>query len=104
MISVVINGMSVPLEKASEGWVNQMIADARKRGVAVCVQVSISEPSAQVLLAAPPGCGGSGGGGRRQPNDIERRIIDQWNRRGLNDGQFSPGQLRAFLNDVSRLT
>jgi hypothetical protein len=102
MISVVIGGMSVPQEKASEGWVNQMIADARRRGVTLCVQVSINEPGVQLLLSAPSGCGGGGGAGR-QANDRERRIIDQWHRRGLNDGQFSPGQLRAFLNDITRL-
>lgn len=102
MISVAIGGMSVPLEKTSEGWVNQMVADARRRGVALCVQVSVNEPGAQLTLSTP-GCGGGGGGGR-QLNDLERRIVDAWRRRGLGNGQFSPGEFRAFLNELARLT
>ena len=31
MITVTINGTSVPAERASEGWVNQMIADSHLR-------------------------------------------------------------------------
>lgn len=100
MITVSIGGMRVQVEKASDGWVNQMIADARKRGVALCVQVHVDVPGANVRLTTP-GCSGSGGG--RQPNTTERRIIDAWNHRGLGSGQFTPGDLRAFLNELARL-
>ena len=93
--------MAVAVEKASDGWINQMIADARKRGVSLCVQVSVQAPGANVALATP-GCGGGGGGGR-MPNDVERRILDAWNKRGLGSGELHPGELRAFLNDLSRL-
>lgn len=102
MINVSIGGMSVAIEKASDGWINQMIVDARKRGVSLCVQVSINLPSVQLGLSTPA-CAG-GGGGSRPPNQVERRIIEAWNRRGLGVGEFTPGDLRAFLNELARLT
>jgi hypothetical protein len=101
VITVTIAGMPVEGGKASEGWINQMIAEARKTGLPVCVRVEIKDPSANVNLATQ-GCG-SGGGGGRPPNELERRIIDAWNARGLASGSFSPGQLRAFLNEAARL-
>ena len=101
MITISIGGMSVPLEKASEGWINQMIAEARKRAALVCIQVTIDEPGAQFSLSTP-GCGRGGGSGW-QPNALERRIIDAWNRRGLSQTGIHPGDLRAFLNELTRL-
>lgn len=91
MITVIIGGMSVPADRANEGWVNQMIAEARRKGEMPCAQVSVNARDAQVALATP-GCRGGGGGGR-PPNETEKRIIDAWNRRGLGAGQFSPGEL-----------
>ena len=101
MVTVTINGMSVPAERVSEGWVNQMIAESHRRHTALCLQVSIDDPSAQILFSTP-GCGGAGRGTNTW-NDKERRIIEGWNRRGLGGAVISPGDLRAFLNDVSRL-
>ena len=102
MITVSIAGMSVPVEKAGEGWINQMIAEGRKSGAPMCIRVSVNVPGAQVALSTP-GCG-SGGGGGRTPNDTERRIIEAWNRRGLGQGNIHSGELRAFLNELGRLT
>ena len=100
MITVTIAGMSVSVEQASEKWMAQMFEEGRKRGT-LCVQVTISEPGAQVGLSHPPGCGGGGGGGR-QANPREQTIIDAWNRR-VSTGRFSPAYLRAFLQDVARI-
>lgn len=101
MITVSIGGMAIPIEKVSQGWVNQMIAEAKKRNVPLCVQVNIQTPEAQVSLASggcPPG-----GGGFRSPNRVEARIIEAWRRRRLSDAEINPGELRAFLNDIARL-
>ena len=101
MITVTIGGMSVPANSAGEGWVNQMISEAKKRRESVCVQVSVNEPGVQLMLATPA-CGSSGGGGRLA-NDRERRIIDAWAHRRLNESSFNPGDVRAFINDLARL-
>lgn len=102
MITVSIGGMSVPIERASEGWINQMIVDARKRGALVCIQVGIDVPGAQFSLSTQGCRRGSSGGW--QPNTVETRIIAAWNRRGLNEVDIHPGNLRAFLSDLGRLT
>jgi hypothetical protein len=101
MVTVTIGGMSVPATNAGEGWVNQMISETRKRHESVCVQVSVNEPGVQLMLATPA-CGSSGGG-VRLPNERERRIIDAWARRRLNEASFSPGDVGAFINDLARL-
>jgi hypothetical protein len=93
--------MAVDGRQASEGWLNQMIAEARRQGTSLCVRVEIQQPPVHIVLATA-GCGGSGGGGR-PPNDAERRLFEAWRKRGLSTGEFSPGQLRAFLNDIERI-
>ena len=102
MVTVSINGMSVPADNASQGWINQMLVEANKRGAPPCIQVSVHVEGAQLNLATP-GCGSSGGGGR-PPNERERRIIDAWRKRGFGEGRINPGDLRAFLQDLARLT
>lgn len=101
MITVAIGGMSVPVDKASEGWINQMVEEARKRNLALCIRVSVQTPEANVSLATP-GCG-QGGGGGRAPNRKEQQIFEAWRRRGLEQGTVHPGDLRAFLADVGRI-
>ena len=101
MITVSIGGAPCPLAQVSEDWVNQMIAEARRLNQRLCVNVEVREPGARVMLSTP-GCGG-GGGGRRPPNELERRILKDWSDRGLQSGDFSPGQLQAFLHELRRL-
>jgi hypothetical protein len=102
VITVSIGGASFPLERVSEGWINQMIAEARRLNQSLCIRVEVQEPSAHLILSTP-GCSGGAGGGR-QPNPTERRILDEWNRRNLNSNEFGPGQLQAFLKELARLT
>ena len=101
MINVTIAGATYPLEQVSEGWVSQMVVEARKSGRPICVHVQVREPGAQVDLITA-GCGGGGGGGR-PPNDLERRIFAEWEKRKLQSGEFPPGQLQAFLKELARL-
>ena len=101
MIMVRIAGMAVDGRQASEGWINQMIVESRRQGSALCVQVEIQQPPVVQMVLTTPGYGGGGGGGRL-PNELERKLFDAWNRRGLGTGEFSAGQLRAFLNEAER--
>ena len=102
MINISIGGATFPIERVSEGWVNQMVAEARRLHQPLCVRVDVQEPDVHVILTTP-GCSGGGGGGRA-PNKKERRILDEWVRRGMQSGEFSPGQLQAFLRELARLT
>lgn len=101
MVTVTINGTSVPLDHASEGWMNRLIADARSNHAPLCIQVLVNDPAASIQFSTPECPQGAGGG--KIWNERERRMIDAWNRRGLGGGPISPGDLRAFLNDISRL-
>lgn len=101
MIKVTIAGATYPLEQVSEGWVSQMVVESRKSGRPICVHIQVREPGAQVDLITA-GCGGGGGGGR-PPNDLERRIFAEWEKRKLQSGEFPPGQLQAFLQELARL-
>jgi hypothetical protein len=87
-------------DDAEEGWITQQIGGRRAAGERVCVTVGIHTSYVNVGLSTP-GCA-SGGGGRR-PNDDEARIIDLWERRGLNDPNFAPGNIVAFLGQLARL-
>jgi hypothetical protein len=102
MISIAIGPMSVPLEKASDMWISQMVAESQKHGGDLCIRISVSLPSVNLSLATP-GCGGQGGGGTRRPNAAEQQIFDAWRRRGLDQGRVTSGELRAFLNELARL-
>lgn len=101
MISVTIGGMTLPLEKVSEKWIAQMLADGRKHGSSPCVQVSVQSPSATVVLTTP-GCGG-GSGGLRPPNPLEKRIFDAWQKYRLSSAHFSPNDIRDFLGALKSL-
>jgi hypothetical protein len=101
VITLMIGGVELPVDNASEGRVNQMIAEARRAGGALCIQVRVQIDDVNVSVATP-GCGRAGSGGR-QANAKEQRILDAWARRGLSSGELSPGELRAFLNELRRL-
>lgn len=87
-------------DDAEESWITQQITGQRAAGERVCVTVGIRTSYVHVGLSTP-GCA-FGGGGRR-PKDDEARIIDLWERRGLNDPNFAPGNLIAFLHQLARL-
>jgi hypothetical protein len=87
-------------DDAEEGWITQQIIGRRGAGERVCVTVGIHTSDVNAGLSTP-GC--AFGGGSRQPNDDEARIIDLWDRRGLNDPNFAPGNLIAFLHQLARL-
>jgi hypothetical protein len=100
MIRVAIGGSDVDIAEASPEWINQQINRRRADGVAVCVRVAINQADINVGLTTPT-CGGGGGG--RAPNERERRIMELWNERGLNQNDFSGGNLVAFLRQLQRL-
>src|SRR4051794_24688753 len=82
-------------DDVEESWITQQITRRRAAGEQVCASVGIKLWSVNVGLSTP-GCA-LGGGGRR-PNDDEARIIGLWESRGLNDPNFAPGSLIAFLH------
>ena len=100
MIEVTIAGTTVSVDRASEGWISRMIADARRSGTEPCVLVSVRATGVELGLSTPA-CGGGGGG--RQANAKETEIIEAWRSRGLATGQLSPGELTSFLSQLRRM-
>jgi hypothetical protein len=100
MISVRIGDNERDLAEADEQWVNQQIKRRRADGQTVCVSVTIREKGLNLVLFTPT-CGERGGG--RLPNPQEKEIFDLWESRGLNDENFTGGNLVAFLKQLRHL-
>ncbi len=101
MIRIMIAEEERQLGTVDQQWINQQINRRRANGQTVCVRVIIHEGDLDMVLSTP-NCGTSPGGGR-PPRRQERKVFDLWNQRGLNDADFTGGNLVAFLNQLSRL-
>lgn len=101
MVTIRIGATQSSLEEIDEGWVNQQLSRRHADGLAVCVQVSISKPEANMALSTPQ-CAG-GGGGSRPPNRRERHILELWNKHRLNATDYTGGNLIGFLRELRRV-
>lgn len=100
MITVRIAEEERQLDAADEQWINQQINRRRADGQTVCVRVTVHKDDLDVVLSTP-NCASGGGG--RPPRPREREVLDLWNQRGLNDTNFTGGNLVAFLKQLKRL-
>jgi hypothetical protein len=98
MIRVQIGDEERDLASADEQWINQQINRRRADGETVCVRVTINQGGLNMVLATPT-CGPGSGGGRR-PNHDEQRVFDLWDKRGLAKGEFTGGNVVAFLKQL----
>ncbi len=97
-ITVRIGSAERDLRDADAGWITSQIRQHRAAGEAVCVVLSVTLDRMNLRLATPT-CS-SGGGGGRPPNTREAEIIALWSARGLNQPDFAPGNLVAFLRQL----
>jgi hypothetical protein len=100
MNTISIGNDSRPLEQADPEWITQQINGRRKDGLPVCVRVSIHTAELNLTYSTPT-CASSGGGGR-PPTAREREILDLWGKHGLNELDFAPGNVVAFVRQVLR--
>lgn len=84
-----------------ESWITQQVNRRQADGQAVCVQVSIEQSSVNIRLSTP-GCSKRSGGGR-PPKPQEKAIFDLWDKRGLNQANFSGGNIVAFFKQLRKL-
>jgi hypothetical protein len=101
MVSIRIASDERKLEQADERWITQQIVRRRAAGEVVCASVTIHEARANLIVATPT-CA-TLRGPSRVPNAVESAIFQLWDRLGLNDSDFAPGSLTAFLKQVIRL-
>lgn len=102
MINITIGNETRSYNDADEHWITQQITRRRQDRVPACATVRILQGDLDLNLVTP-GCssGGSGGGGRSLTHG-EQKIVDLWLSRGLNDVNFAPGELVAFLKQLRR--
>ena len=91
------------LEDADPQWVNQQINNRKSAGESVCVRITIREGDLNLNLATPNCSSSGGGGGGRAPTTDERRIFDLWARRGLDEQDFSGGNVVSFIKQLQNL-
>jgi hypothetical protein len=101
MIKIRIGEAERDLNSASESWINQQINRRRKDGLSVCVRVIVKEGDLDMILSTPT-CASSGGGGR-PPRPREQTMFNLWNKRGLNEPDFTGGNLIAFLKQLKHI-
>lgn len=87
-------------DDTEDSWITEQISRRRAAGEQVCATVGIATSYINVGLSTP-GCA-TGGGGRR-PNRDESRVFALWEQVGLNDANFAPSKLMAFLHQLTRL-
>ncbi len=97
MIRVSIGPDERSLNDVSGGWIAEQVGRRREQGGTVCIRVTVQEAGLNVVLATA-GC--PGGGGSRPPTDAERRILELWRRQRLDEADFPPGRLMAFLQQL----
>lgn len=102
MIKIKIGEAEGELGSIEESWINQQINRRRADGLSVCVRVVVQEGDLDLILATPT-CGASGGGSGRLPRPREKMVFDLWNQRGLNETDFTGGNLIAFLKQLKHL-
>jgi hypothetical protein len=95
--TISIAGDERPLATATVGWIRDSVRALTSRGMPVCVRVSISDGSLNLLLSTP-GCNDHGRA--RELNNEEKKIIDLWMKRGLDQADIDEGQLIAFVNEI----
>lgn len=101
MIKIRIGEAEMELGSADESWMNQQINQRRADGLTVCVRVIVKEGDLDMILSTPA-CGVSGGS-VRPPRPHEKIVFDLWNQRGLNDANFTGGNLVAFLKQLKHI-
>lgn len=101
MVEVKIADEQWQIDRIDEQWISQQINRRQADGQTVCVRIRIHEGDIDMLLSTPT-CG-SVGGRSRPPRPTEERIFDLWEKRGLDQPDFTSGNLVAFLKQLQRL-
>ena len=82
------------LDSADDDWIREHVEDLRSRGTPVCVEVTLHSGSVNMILATP-GCGPASGG--HEANRQEKKILELWKKKGLDDDNFNVRELIDFV-------
>lgn len=93
--TVTIGDSQRAIDDADAQWITEQLNRRRQAGEAVCVRVAINTGNIDFTLASGD-CPTGGGMGRRLTPE-EEDVLASWRRFGLDDSDFPPGKLVAFL-------
>lgn len=79
-------------------WISEQINRLRSAGEPVCVKVLVNDTDIDLSFATS-GCSGLGGGCRKLTGP-ENKILESWRKLHLNEDEFSPGNMIAFLKQL----
>lgn len=100
VVTVHIGSTALHPQDVNEGWLNQQINRRRTDGATVCVQVQIQHGGINMRVSTPDCPTGSS---HRLPTPQEQRILDLWDKLGLNGAAFAGGNVVAFLRQLERV-
>lgn len=104
MISVRINGEERQYSQGIEPWINEQINRRRQSNGMILVEVSINMAPLNMLLRTHRAITNNASQSFRSPTSAEQRIFGLWGSMGLNDPDFTGGQIIAFLRQLRRNT
>jgi hypothetical protein len=101
MITVSIGSETRSFSDSDEHWITQQIGRRRQDKLPACATVRVAQGDIDLNLVTP-GCSSGGGGSTRRLSHGEEKILDLWQKHGLNNPDFAPGELVAFLKQLKR--
>lgn len=100
MVRVQIGFDEKLLNEIDESWIVHHINARKHGGVNVIIKVFIESGDIYMTLSTP-GCSNSGG---RAPKPKEMEIFQLWDKHGLNNQNFSAGNLISFLKQIRSMS
>lgn len=101
MVRVQIGFDEKLLNEIDESWIVHHINARKHDGVNITIKVFIESGDIYMTLSTP---GSSNGGGGRAPRPNEMQIFQLWDKHGLNNQNFSAGNLISFLKQIRSMT
>lgn len=91
-------------KEASTSWIHEQIKARLAAGEPVCIIVTINGNGVNNLMFSAGDCPSSGGASTT-PNFTgeEQRIIDTWQRIGVQENPVNAGKITAFIEQISRI-
>lgn len=102
MVTFELDGESYSDGEISERWISGKFRDARQNNRLPCFRFDLDTTSAKVGKQTAY-CRSAGGVGGRQANPEEAQVLALWERCGLNEEGYGPGNVIKFLNHLKQI-
>ena len=98
MNRIKIGNFERDIESAEPNWIREHVQDLRGQGTPVCVEITLNSGSVNMILATPA-CGPTSAS-RQEANRQEKKILELWKKKGLNEDNFNVKELIDFVERV----